>query len=152
MKNANISTAQFEKDSLCILEKLLQGYSKAIKFESWKDREDELKALLSHLPTAPFEERLMNLFDCSYLALGQGIETLIEKSLLIREEMKESQRFVFIKKSYYLLPLLPTNTFLRRFAVYNHDKELCYLLNYSLCFTFDNFLKLTQALLGGKKK
>ena len=152
MKKAIIFNQHFEKDSLVIFEKLLQGYSNAIGSDAWEDRTDELIKKLTHCPTAAFERKLMNLFDYSYLVFYEDINTIIEKALLIREQMEDSKRYVFIKKKYYTLPFLPQNTFLKKLLIYNHEKELCYLQTNTLKFTFINFQKLCRHVFRSKKK
>ncbi len=128
MIEAEITTENFEKDSLKTFEKLLQGYNKAKEALAWESNLENLIKKMTHLPTAPFPRQLMKLFDYHYIVLGEDIVTLINNALRIREQMQHKQRFVRIKEEYYSLPFLPKNTYLKRLNVYNHEGELCYYL------------------------
>jgi len=84
----------FEKDSLVTFEKLLQGYRKAKQSSAWEDKLDLLVDKMTHLPTDPFSQKLMRLFNYNYLVVSEPIDDIIEKSLKIREQMKHTQRYV----------------------------------------------------------
>ncbi len=88
----------------------------------------------------PFPCQLIKLFDYNYLVLSENIDSIIEKSLIIRAQMKPSQRFVKINEQYFSLPFLPQNTHLKRLEVFNNEGELCYLLIGKLRIRFGKFL------------
>jgi hypothetical protein len=140
MNERKITTENFERDSLTAFEKMLQGYKKAKQSLAWESNMDDLIEKMTHLPTAPFPTQLMNLFDYNYLVLSEDISTLIEKALHIREQMEHTQRFVHIEETYFSLPFLPKNTFLKRLKVYNHEGELCYHLKGKLYIRFNKLL------------
>jgi len=52
MNETEITTENFERDSLAAFEKLLQGYKKANQSLAWESNLDELVEKLTHLPTA----------------------------------------------------------------------------------------------------
>ena len=135
MNRITFTSNQFEKDSLAVFERLLQGYSKANQTSIWNGRKEKLVEKLTHLPTAPFERKLMEFFDYYFLAMSEGIQEIIEKSLVIRSQMEDTQRFVHIDRSYYKLPFLPKQTYLKRITVLNHEHELCYMQVYKLKFS-----------------
>lgn len=126
MIKTTLTTTNFERDSLAAFEKLLQGYKKALQSPVWEGKLDDLIEKMTHLPTAPFEVKLMNLFDYNYLVLSEDIHSIIDKSLVIRKSMEHEERFVKIEEQYYLLPFLPKNTHLKSLKVFNHEGELCY--------------------------
>lgn len=128
MNETEITTENFERDSLVAFEKLLQGYKKANQSLVWESNLDELVEKLTHLPTAPFPTQLMKLFDYNYLVLSEDIENIIEKALQIREQMQHKQRFIRMEERYFSLPFLPKNTHIKTLKVYNHEGELCYHL------------------------
>ena len=130
MKKEKFTNEQFEKDSLAVFEKLLQGYSKAMQSAAWSRRPNELIEKLTQLPTALFERNLFELFDDRYVIASEDIEKLIDCSLQLRSQMEETQRFVYIKTRYFKLPF--TSNQLKSFKVYNHEYELCYKQTYSL--------------------
>lgn len=118
---------RFEKEGLKEFEKLLHGYRRAKQSAIWESGLDNLVAKLTHLPTAPFPKKLMELFDYNYLVLSEPIETIIDKALAIRENMKDTKRYITINEKYYSLPFLQPNTHLKRLEVLNNKGELCYL-------------------------
>jgi hypothetical protein len=128
MNETEITTENFERDSLAVFEKLLQGYKKAKQSLAWESNMDDLIDKLTHLPTAPFPNQLMKLFDYNYLVLSEDINAIIEKAMQIREQMEHKQRFIRIDEQYFSLPFLPKNTHLKKLEVYNHEGELCYKL------------------------
>ena len=134
-------TEQFEKDSLAVFEKLLQGYRKAKQSGIWESDMDNLIDKLSHLPTAPFHRNLMKLFDYNYLVLSEEINSIVEKSLSVREQMKHTQRVVTIKEEYYSLPFINKNKYLKRLEIINNEGELCYLSTGKLKLNTKKFLK-----------
>jgi hypothetical protein len=149
MNETEITTENFERDSLAAFEKLLQGYKKANQSLAWESNLDELVEKLTHLPTAPFPTQLMKLFDYNYLILSESIESIIEKALQIREQMQHKQRFVRMEEQYFSLPFLPKNTHIKNLKVFNHEGELCYHLVGKL------YIELNRLLLcfrPGKKK
>ena len=56
------STDDFEKDCLAGFEKLLQGYKRAKQTSAWESDMNTLVDKLTHLPTAPFPRKLMEIF------------------------------------------------------------------------------------------
>jgi hypothetical protein len=149
MNETEITTENFERDSLAAFEKLLQGYKKANQSLAWESNLDELVEKLTHLPTAPFPTQLMKLFDYNYLILSESIESIIDKALQIREQMQHKQRFVRMEEQYFSLPFLPKNTHIKNLKVFNHEGELCYHLVGKL------YIELNRLLLcfrPGKKK
>ena len=144
-----INTEKFEKDCLAIFEKMLQGYRRANQSSVWESNMDGLVDKLTHLPNDPFPIKLMELFDYNYLVLSESIECIIEKALVIREQMKHTQRFVKVNERYFSLPFLSQNTHLKRLEVFNHEGELCYLLVGKLRISFSKLLPL---LMPGNKK
>ncbi len=127
MKQQEIVAKDFEKDCLAVFENLLQGYRKAKDTAVWESKVDNLVEKLTHLPTAPFPIELMKLFDYNYLVQSEDINSIIEKALVLREQMKHTRRYVTIKERYFSSLLLPNNTHLKRLEVYNNEGELCYL-------------------------
>lgn len=121
-------TANFERDSLAAFEKLLQSYKKADQTLAWESNLNELVGKLTHVPTAPFPTQLMKLFDYNYMVLSEDIESIIEKALLIREQMQDKQRFICMEEDYFSLPFFPKHTHIKKLKVYNHEGELCYHL------------------------
>jgi len=128
MIKTEINAENFEKDSLKVFEKLLQGYNKAKESLVWESSLDNLIEKMTHLPTAPFPKKLVELFDYHYLVSGEDISIIIDKALVIREQMRHKQRYVRMKEKYYSLPFLPKNTYLKRLNVFNHEGELCYYI------------------------
>ncbi|WP_291861476.1 hypothetical protein [Marinilabilia sp.] len=122
------NAVRFEKDSLTVFEKLLQGHNKAKESLAWESSLDNLIEKMTQLPTAPFPTKLMELFDYHYLVCGEDIATIIDKALVIREQMRHKQRYIRMKEKYYSLPFLPKNTYLKRLNVFNHEGELCYYI------------------------
>jgi len=140
MIKVEINTENFEKDSLTVFEKLLQGYNKAKDHSAWESNVDTLIQKMTHLPTAPFPVQLMKLFNYHYLVSGEDISTIIDKALKIREQMQHKQRYVRIKEQYYSLPFLPNNTYLKRLNVFNHEGELCYYIEGKLYLRLQRLL------------
>jgi len=140
MTKKEFNTERFEKDSLAAFEKLLQGYRKAKQLSVWESKMDNLVDKLTHLTTDPFLCELMELFDYNYLVLSESIEDVIEKALVIREQMKHTQRFVTISEKYFSLPFLTKNTYLKRLEVFNNEDELCYLLVGRIRISLKNLL------------
>jgi hypothetical protein len=140
MIRKEINTENFEKDSLQVFEKLLQGYNKAKESLAWEPSLDNLIQKMTHLPTAPFPTKLMELFDYHYLVCGEDISTIIDKALVIREQMRHKQRYIRMKEKYYSLPLLPKNTYLKRLSVFNHEGELCYYIEGKLYIRLQRLL------------
>ena len=136
-----ISTEQFEKDSLSVFERILQGYRKAEQSNVWESDMDSIIENLTLLPTAPFYDSLMKLFDYDYLVLSEDINMIINKAIVIREQISFTQRTVTINETYYSLPFLPKNTHLKRLEVFNNDGELCYLSIGKLHFSIRKLLK-----------
>jgi len=116
----------FEKDCLAVFEKLLQGYKRAKESNVWEANIDELIDKITQIPTEPFSKRLMGIFDYDYLVKSESIESIIEKSLLIREQMEHTQRFVTVNEKYFSLPFVPAKTHRKKLEVYNNKGELCY--------------------------
>jgi hypothetical protein len=108
----------------------------------------ELVDKLTHLSNAPFPIKLMELFNYNFLVLSESIESIIEKALAIREQMKHTQRFVDVHERYFSLPFLSSNKHLKRLEVFNHDGELCYLQIGKIRF---NLIKLLKWLISGNK-
>lgn len=134
------STVSFEKDSLTVFEKLLQGYNKAKESLAWESSLDKLVDKMTQLPTAPFPVKLMKMFDYDYLVSGENITTIIDKALVLREQMQHKQRYVRIKEQYYSLPFLPKNTYLKRLNVFNHEGDLCYYIQGKLYIRLQRLL------------
>jgi hypothetical protein len=132
---------KFEKDSLAIFEKLLQGYRKAEQSGVWESKMNSLVEKLTHLPTAPFPDSLMQLFDYNYLVLSEDINVIIEKALVIREQMQRTKRTVTIREKYFSLPLLPKNTYLKYIEIFNNEGELCYLSKGRMRFSFSKLIE-----------
>ncbi len=130
----------FEKDSIATFEKMLQGYQKAKQSSVCKNNVDMLVEKMTHLPTDPFSQKLMELFNYNYLVLSEPIDTIIDKSLEIREQMKHTERYVDITEHYFSLLFLPKNTHLKRLEIYNNEGELCYKLTGKLRIQFGNLL------------
>ncbi len=148
MNTQELITNDFEKHCLATFETLLQGYRRASQSSAWESNMAELVEKLTHLPTDPFAIKLMELFDYNYLVLSESIETIIDKSLVIREQMMHTQRFVNVHEQYYSLPFLPPETYLKRLEVYNQEGELCYQLVGKLRV---NIPKLLKWLMPGNK-
>jgi hypothetical protein len=140
MIKTGINTQNFEKESLQVFEKLLQGYNKAKETLAWESSLDRLVDKMTQLPTAPFPTKLMKMFDYDYLVSGENITSIIEKALVIREQMQHKQRYVRIKEQYYSLPFLPKNTYLKRLSVFNHEGELCYYIQGKLYIRLQRLL------------
>jgi len=140
MNQREMTTENFERDSLTAFEKMLQGYKKAKQSLVWESNMDDLIERMTHLPTAPFPTELMKLFDYNYLVLSDDISTLIQKALQMREQMQHTQRFVHIEEKYYSLPFLPKNTFLKKLKVFNNEGELCYQQIGKLYIRFNRLL------------
>lgn len=140
MIKTEITTEEFEKDSLAVFEKLLQGYNKAKDHSAWESNVDNLIQKMTHLPTAPFPVQLMKLFDYHCLVSGEDITTIIDKALEIRKQMQHKQRYIRIKEKYYSLPFLPKNTYLKRLNVFNHEGELCYYIEGKLYLRLQRLL------------
>jgi hypothetical protein len=135
-KEKEFCNEQFEKDCLANFEKLLQGYRKAKQINVWEDNLDALVDKVTQLPTDPFSSELMNLFNYYYLVLSEDINSLIEKSLEVRELLKPTERFVTIDEKYYNIPFIPSNTHIKRLEIRNNENEICYLQKGRLSFNF----------------
>jgi hypothetical protein len=135
------NTEKFEKDSLAIFEKLLQGYRKAEQSGVWKFKMNSLVEKLTHLPTAPFPDKLMQLFDYNYLVLSENINVIIQKALIIREHMQLTKRTVTIREKYFSLPFLPKNTYLKCLEIFNSEEELCFLCKGKMHINFSKLIK-----------
>ncbi len=142
MLNQKFSKETFDTESLAVFEKLLQGYKRAKETDVWESNINELVDNLTHLPTAPFSRELMKLFDYNYLALSEPIETIIDKALVIREQMEHTKRYVTVSEKYFTVPFFPSKTFLKRLEITNNEGELCYQqkgklrINYRSLFKF----------------
>lgn len=143
MEKISNSNNNFETDSLKKFEKLLNGYKRAKESAIWEADIDNLVGKLTHLPTAPFPRKLMTLFDYNYLVLSEPIDTIIEKALETREQMKHTKRYVTIKEKYFNFPFLTPNTHLRKLEIRNNKGELCYLQKGKLCLDLKKLLKWT---------
>jgi hypothetical protein len=148
MNTRVINTEKFERDSLATFEMLLQGYRRANQSSAWVSNMDELVDKLTHLPSDPFSVKLMELFNYNYLVLSESIDSIIEKALVLREQMKCTQRFVEVHEKYFSFPFFTPNTYLKRLEVFNHEGELCYLLVGRLQI---NPLKLFKWLMPGNR-
>ena len=116
----------FEKNCLAVFEKLLQGYKRAKESNVWESNIEELLDKMTQFPTEPFSTKLMDMFDYDYLVKAESIESIIEKSLIIREQLKDTERFVTVSEKYFSLPFLPSNTYLKKLEIFNSKGELCY--------------------------
>lgn len=121
-----IINRDFEKESLEKFENLLNGYRKAQETFTWESNIDELVDKITHLPTDPFSIRLMELFDYDYIVSGDSINLILEKSLIIREQMQSMKRFVNVTEEYYRIPFLKKDRFINKVEILNNDGELCY--------------------------
>ena len=139
MKQYRISI--FEKESLAAFEKLLQGYQKAKESSAWIDKIDILVAKLTLLPNDPFSQELIELFSYYYSVLSEDIETIIDRALILREQMENKQRFVTITRTFYSIPFLPRNTFLKSLRVFNHEGKECYRVKSKMKINFSILLK-----------
>ncbi len=140
MIDEKLTTEKFERDSLGVFEKLLQGYQKAQKSIAWESNMDSLIDKMTHLPTAPFPSELMKMFDYNYLILSEDISTIIQKALVIRRSMEHKRRYVRIEKRYYTCPCLPKETYLKWIKVFNHEGDLCYHENRKIDIKWNRLL------------
>ena len=105
MKGKEFNTTEiFEKDSLAAFDKLLQCYNRAIQTCVWENNEEQLLKELTHLPTAPFPIRLMEMFNYDYLVSSEDIESIIDRALAIRIEMESTQRKIRFHRKYFFFP------------------------------------------------
>lgn len=131
----------FEKDSLAAFEKLLLGYQKAKQSSAWIEKIDVLVAKMTHLPNDPFSQELIALFSYHYSVLSEDIETIIDKSLILREQKENKQRFVTINRRFYNIPFLPRKTFLKSLRVFNHEGVECYRVKSEMQINFSILIK-----------
>jgi len=129
---SELHSNKFEKDSHEIYKELLNSYLKAANSSAWKSKNDILVERLSFLPTDPFSKRLMELFDYEYVVQSKSIHTIIEKSLLIRQQLEPEMRYIKVRERYFYLPFIARNSKLRSLKVYNNEGELCYHLKCSV--------------------
>lgn len=141
MTEVEFYTEKFEKDSLAVFERTLQGFRKAKQSKIWESNMEELVDKLTLLPTDPFTVELMRMFDYEYLVLSNDIETIIDKSLIMREQMKYTKRSIRVNKKYFRRPFLSKNTYLKRLDVYNYEGELCYSVDGNISIKYKNIFK-----------
>ena len=138
-----IINRDFEKESLEKFENLLNGYRKAQETFTWESNIDELVNKITHLPTDPFSIKLMELFDYDYIVNGDSINLIIEKSLIIREQMQSMKRFVNVTEEYYQIPFLRKDRYIKKVEVFDNDGELCYQIQNILSINYSKLITQT---------
>ena len=152
MTKKNFSVEQFEKDSLAVFEKLLQGYRKTRQSKIWETEMDELIDRLTILPNDPFTVELMKMFDYDYLVLSNDIREIIDKALIIRNQMEHMKRFVTIDKTFFKIPFITSNTHLKSMEVFNSEGVLCYKVEGNIEINYRNILRKLNPFFRETKK
>jgi len=147
-----IINRDFERESLEKFENLLNGYRKAQETFTWESNIDELVKKITLLPTDPFSIKLMELFDYDYIVNGDSINLIIEKSLIIREQMQSMKRFVNVTEEYYRIPFLKKNRHIKKVEVFDNDGELCYQIQNRISINYRKLFNQTILSLGKRIK
>jgi len=131
----------FESQCLENFEDLIQSYQKAMQHPACKYSIDEITYKLTQLPNDPFSQKLIELFTYQYFVLSEEIEMIIDKALILREQMENKQRFVTVNRKFYNIPFLPRNTFLKSLRVFNHEGIECYRVKSKIQINYSKLIK-----------